>query len=74
MKPVRTHKLTPLAFAVGAALGLAQGTAMGQESEDEVQAPEIEEVVVTGSRLKRDTYTSISPLQVISGQSLSAVR
>ena len=48
MKPVRTHKLTPLAFAVGAALGLAQGTAMGQESEDEVQAPEIEEVVVVG--------------------------
>lgn len=29
---------------------------------------EIEEVVVTGSRLKRDTYSSISPLQVISGQ------
>ncbi len=27
-----------------------------------------DEVVVTGSRLKRDTYSSISPLQVISGQ------
>ena len=29
---------------------------------------DVEEVVVTGSRLKRDTYTSIAPLQVISGQ------
>jgi iron complex outermembrane receptor protein len=28
----------------------------------------IDEVVVTGSRLKRDTYTSIAPLQIISGQ------
>jgi iron complex outermembrane receptor protein len=28
----------------------------------------VEEVVVTGSRLKRDTYSSISPLQVITGQ------
>ncbi len=27
-----------------------------------------DEVVVTGSRLQRDTYSSISPLQVISGQ------
>ncbi len=29
---------------------------------------EIEEVVVTGSRLKRDTYSSVAPLQVITGQ------
>ncbi len=28
----------------------------------------VDEVVVTGSRLKRDTYSSISPLQVITGQ------
>ena len=34
------------------------------EQEDEV----VDEVVVTGSRLKRDTYSSISPLQVITGQ------
>ncbi len=30
--------------------------------------PVIEEVVVTGSRLRRNTYSSISPLQVITGQ------
>lgn len=28
----------------------------------------VDEVIVTGSRLKRDTYSSISPLQVISGE------
>jgi len=28
----------------------------------------VDEVVVTGSRIKRDTYSSIAPLQVISGQ------
>ncbi len=31
-------------------------------------SPAIEEVVVTGSRLKRDTFSSIAPLQIISGQ------
>ena len=36
------------------------------EEEDEVEATE--EIVVTGSRLKRDTYSSISPLQIITGQ------
>ena len=60
-----------------AGVGFAQ-----QEEEDDadtedtapVQAPVqdaqpvVEEVVVTGSRLRRDTYSSISPLQVITGQ------
>ena len=30
--------------------------------------PLVEEIVVTGSRLRRDTYSSIAPLQVITGQ------
>ena len=30
--------------------------------------PMIEEVVVTGSRLKRDTFSSIAPLQIITGE------
>lgn len=45
------------------------------EEEEEEQAAvveadpgEIEEVVVTGSRLKRDTYTSVSPLQIITAE------
>lgn len=50
MKPVRTHKLKPLVISIGAALGMAHVTsaAQAQESDDGVQAPRIEEVVVVG--------------------------
>ena len=44
----------------------APADAMGRRSE-ESQEP-TEEIVVTGSRLKRDTYSSIAPLQIITGQ------
>ncbi len=44
-----------------------QDTAPVQAPAQGAQAP-VEEVVVTGSRLRRDTYSSISPLQVITGQ------
>lgn len=54
------------------ALGLAQDSdsdtvSIDAEALDE-EARTIDEVVVTGSRLKRSTYTSISPLQVITAQ------
>ena len=42
-------------------LGLAQA-----QGTSETDAPE--EIVVTGSRIKRDTYSSVAPLQVISNQ------
>ncbi len=38
------------------------------EAPAQAAQPVVEEVVVTGSRLRRDTYSSISPLQVITGQ------
>ena len=81
MKLHSTYKFAVVLFTSSllASVGFAQ-----QEEEDEagteeaatapVQAPAqaaqpvVEEVVVTGSRLRRDTYSSISPLQVISGQ------
>ena len=44
----------------------AQDDAMDDEAEAEDEA--VEEVIVTGSRIKRDTYTSVAPLQIISGQ------
>ncbi len=63
---------------VFASLCLLAGPAMAQDDDDgdslddlaelEEAGDDVEEVVVTGSRLKRDTYSSISPLQVISGQ------
>jgi len=51
---------------------LAQDTEQTQNAAQSAEVRDAEraadEVVVTGSRLKRDTYSSISPLQVISGQ------
>ena len=64
----RLLKLSIVSFAsVGllAPIAFAQDADEGEDAEPE---RDIEEVVVTGSRLKRDTYSSISPLQVISGQ------
>ena len=44
----------------------AQLVADGQaDEEDDAQHDDIEQVVVTGSRIKRSPHTSISPLQVI---------
>nr|MDJ0905031.1 TonB-dependent receptor plug domain-containing protein [Woeseiaceae bacterium] len=63
----RISKLFVVSLAVA---GLAVPAAHAQD--DDTDAPEsddsVEEIVVTGSRLKRDTYTSIAPLQVISAQ------
>ena len=60
-----------VAAAGFAALGMF-APAYAQDAAGEAAAEEdeevTEEIVVTGSRLKRDTYSSIAPLQVISGQ------
>ena len=51
---------------------LAQEEDEGEEEEQptvvEADTGEIEEVVVTGSRLKRDTYSSVAPLQIITAE------
>jgi len=75
-------RIASFSFVAVASLGLVSPVVFAQEGEEADAAPDaeaagatenrrraaVEEVVVTGSRLKRDTYTSISPLQVISGQ------
>jgi len=57
-------------FVVSASLAFSPQV-LAQEESDEAAAKDDdvrEEIVVTGSRLKRDTYSSISPLQIITGQ------
>ena len=65
--------------ALTAALCLAISPgALAQEEDEEDEEDEetttyeatgpVEEVVVTGSRLKRDTYTSVAPLQIITAE------
>ena len=54
-----------LPFAALSALLALPATA--QEADDDEQR-EVEEIVVTGSKLRRDEFSSISPVQVIGGQ------
>src|SRR5690606_8255288 len=51
-------------------LGTAPAALAQDDDEDRATPPTDvdEEVVVTGSRLRRDTYTSVAPLQVITGE------
>ena len=49
----------------------AEAEAEAEEEEEPIvfeAGDDIEEVVVTGSRLKRDTYSSVAPLQVITAE------
>ncbi|MDE0420564.1 MAG: TonB-dependent receptor [Gammaproteobacteria bacterium] len=63
-------------LAAGCCLAVAPVSLAQEDEEDEEDQPtaveaddtDVEEVIVTGSRLKRDTYTSVAPLQVITGE------
>lgn len=65
-----------LAVLTAAACLAVAPTSLAQDADDEGDDPtvvpadddDIEEVIVTGSRLKRDTYTSVAPLQIITGE------
>jgi len=60
--------VTPLAAAVMAALYPA-GSALAQQSEDEAEDGALEEVVVTGSRIRRDTFSSPAPMDTVTTES-----
>ena len=63
-------------LATASCLAVAPTALAQEDEEDEEDQPavvaadndEVEEVIVTGSRLKRDTYTSVAPLQIITGE------
>ncbi len=49
--------------------GLANAQSDEEDSDEVTESDEvIEEIVTTGSRIARDTFSSISPLQVIDGE------
>jgi len=52
---------------VAAGLSLS-ASAQAQEDDDAANARPVEEITVTGSKLRRDEFSSISPVQVIGGQ------
>ncbi len=57
----RVPVLTPLAAAVLTALCPA-GAALAQDS---AEVAEVEEIVVTGSRIRRDTFSSAAPMEMV---------
>ncbi len=56
---------TAIAMLAG---GLHPAFAQDADEDDELLDEETEEVIVTGSRIRRSEFTSASPIQVISGQ------
>lgn len=58
---------TVLAALGFSATALAQ-TDQAEATDEDTEVRATDEVIVTGSRLKRDTFSSVAPLQVISGQ------
>ncbi len=57
-------RLKPLAAAVFTALHPV-GSALAQETGEADEATGIEEVVVTGSRIRKDTFSSAAPMDVV---------
>jgi iron complex outermembrane receptor protein len=88
MKKFHSNSIKALAFSASAIAFVVAGPAYAQDAEEPAQAEEEEEVdvatdakgraepgniTVTGSRIVRDTYSSISPLQVITTENQQAI-
>ncbi|MEM7690530.1 MAG: TonB-dependent receptor [Pseudomonadota bacterium] len=89
MKTFHTNSLKALAFSASALAFVIAGPVAAQDQVEDEQAEEEEEqvdvstdstgtgeagrITVTGSRIVRDTYSSISPLQVLSTENQQAV-
>ena len=76
---MKLHSLTRFGAFLGIYCLLTSVALAQQDEEDDTDAgtpvptptgsaQPVEEVIVTGSRLRRDTFSSVSPLQVITGQ------
>jgi iron complex outermembrane receptor protein len=88
MKKFHSNSIKALAFSASALTFAIAGPAYAQDAEEPAQEEEEEQVdvatdakgrseqgaiVVTGSRIVRDTYSSISPLQVLTTENQQAV-
>jgi len=49
-------------------LAMAQSQSQTQQSQREEEATQVDEVVVTGSRIRRNEYTSTQPVQIITSE------
>lgn len=72
-RAVLARVCSPFAAVLTSVCLFAAPVAFAQDADEEQAAASTEqrvaeEIVVTGSRLKRDTFSSVAPLQVITGQ------
>ena len=87
MKKFQSNSLKTLAFSASAIAFVVAGPVWAQDAEEQPEEEEeqvdvstdaqgstkVGNITVTGSRIVRDTYSSISPLQVISTENQQAV-
>jgi len=55
-------------FAAVAVTAAAPSQAQAQSTTDQDEATEVQEIVVVGSRIRRDTYNSPNPIQVVTNE------
>ena len=67
---MRLYRLIPLFLALAMTQGLdaQQDEADDETGEAVTEEPVMDEIVVTGSRIRRDEFTSAAPVQIIDGQ------
>jgi iron complex outermembrane recepter protein len=65
------NRLAALAVGISAGLGLVPASHAQQRTDTAVDSENIQEVVVTGSRIKRSSFDSPVPLAVIDGDALT---
>ena len=70
-KSKRAPVMTPLAAAVMTAL-YPVAPAMAQDAEDVSAEAAVEEIIVTGSRIRRDTFSSAAPMEMVLTESAPA--
>ncbi|MBO6945383.1 TonB-dependent receptor [Altererythrobacter sp.] len=86
MKKFQSNSVKALAFSASAIAFAIAGPAYAQDAEDGQEEEEVDitedgesaadsqgGIVVTGSRIRRDTYTSISPIQVLNTEASNNV-
>ena len=86
MRKFQSSSVKALAFSASAIAFAIAGPAYAQDAEDGQDEEEVEiteeggsasapqgGIVVTGSRIRRDTYTSISPIQVLETEAANNV-
>ena len=78
MSSAKTYSKAPLTLALTAALFMPMAAAVAQDSSkddgdtEKTSASTLDKIVVTGSRIAKDTFNSVSPVQVITREESTA--